>query len=189
MRANRWIWAVVLTAACTASDGVDRNEGSEGIAASQPVRADQFQRGFPLEGTAQQANDASDLRRAIEAYKFFFPTMGSEAVMQQMLSNGAAINEIGHVMATWPRIQFGAANSDTPYALATLDLMSSGPMVVELPPGPFIGFVDDHNMRWVQDMGIIGPDAARVLTTHRRGRRRSSQIAPTAPRDSTPGHL
>jgi hypothetical protein len=31
-------------------------------------------------------------------------------------------------------------------------------MVVELPPGPFIGFVDDHNMRWVQDMGLIGPE-------------------------------
>ena len=31
-------------------------------------------------------------------------------------------------------------------------------MVVELPPGPFIAFVDDHNMRWVQDMGLIGPD-------------------------------
>ena len=118
----------------------------------------QFERGFPTAGTAENSYDASDLRRAIEAYKFFYPTMGSEAVMQQMLSNGAVINEVGHVMATWPRIQFGAANSDTPYALATLDLESFGPMVVELPAGPFIGFVDDHNMRWVQDMGTIGPE-------------------------------
>jgi hypothetical protein len=118
----------------------------------------QFERGFPIGDTAQKAYDASDLRRAIEAYKFFFPTMGSEAVMQQMLSNNAKVNEIGHVMAVWPRIQFGAANSDTPYALATIDLKLSGPMVIELPPGPFIAFVDDHNMRWVQDMGTIGPE-------------------------------
>ncbi len=118
----------------------------------------QFERGFPVAGTAESSYDASDLRRAIEAYKFFYPTMGSEAVMQQMLTNGAKVNEVGHVMATWPRIQFGAANSDTPYALATLDLESAGPMVVELPAGPFIGFVDDHNMRWVQDMGTIGPE-------------------------------
>jgi hypothetical protein len=118
----------------------------------------QFERGFPIGTTAQKAYDASDLRRAIEAYKFFYATMGSETVMQQMLTNGAKINEIGHVMATWPRIQFGAANSDTPYALATLDLKAAGPMVVEIPAGQFIGFVDDHNMRWVQDMGIIGPD-------------------------------
>ena len=79
----------------------------------------QFERGFPTAGTAQKAYDATDLRRAIEAYKFFFPTMGSEAVMQQMLSNGAKINEVGHVMATSPRQQFGGANADTPYALTT----------------------------------------------------------------------
>ncbi len=107
----------------------------------------QFERGYPVAGTAQEAYDASDLRRAIEAYKFFFPTMGTEAVMQQMLSNNAKVNEIGHVMATWPRIQFGAANSDTPYALATIDLELSGPMVIELPPGPFIAFVDDRLQR------------------------------------------
>lgn len=74
----------------------------------------QFERGYPIAGTAESSYDASDMRRAIEAYKFFFPTMGTEAVMQQMLSNNAKVNEIGHVMATWPRIQFGAANSDTP---------------------------------------------------------------------------
>ncbi len=118
----------------------------------------QFERGFPAAGTAEKAYDAADLRRAIEAYKFFYPTMSTEAVMQQMLSNGAKINEVGHVMATSPLQQFGGANADTPYALTTVDLKSSGPMVVELPPGPFIGFVDDHNMRWVLDMGLIGPD-------------------------------
>ncbi len=49
----------------------------------------QFERGFPTAGTAEMAHAAADLRRAIEAYKFFFPTMATEAVMQQMLSNGA----------------------------------------------------------------------------------------------------
>ncbi len=34
----------------------------------------QFERGFPTAGTAEKAHDASDLRRAIEAYKFFYPT-------------------------------------------------------------------------------------------------------------------
>ncbi len=60
----------------------------------------QFERGFPTAGTIEKVYDASDLRRAIEAYKFFYPTMGSEAVMQQMLTNGAKINKVGHVMAT-----------------------------------------------------------------------------------------
>jgi hypothetical protein len=34
----------------------------------------------------------------------------------------------------------------------------TGPIVVEMPAGPFIGMVDDWHMRWVQDMGRPGPD-------------------------------
>jgi len=34
-------------------------------------------------------------------------------------------------------------------------------MVIELPPGPFIGLVDDHNQGWVMDMGLPGPDAGK----------------------------
>jgi len=119
----------------------------------------QFERGYPTAVTAEKAHDAADLRRAIEAYKFFFPTLGSEAVIQQMLSNDAVINEVGHVMATTPLQQFGGANADTPYAMQVVDLELSGPMVVDMPAGPYIAFVDDHNMRWIQDMGLIGPDA------------------------------
>ncbi|MGO8749466.1 MAG: DUF1254 domain-containing protein [Thermoguttaceae bacterium] len=117
-----------------------------------------FERGFPAAGTAEQAYAAADLRRAIEAYKFFYPTISTEAVMQQGLAAGARVNEVGIVMATSPRQQFGGANADTPYAISTMDLKAAGPMVVELPPGPLIGFVDDHNMRWVHDMGTIGPE-------------------------------
>jgi hypothetical protein len=153
MRSSLLPLALALSACCTSVPDSTESPAAPGSTAQYT-----FERGTPTGSTAEDAYYASDLRRAIEAYKFFYPTMGAEAVMQQMLSNGAKINEVGHVMATWPRIQFGAANSDTPYALATLDLKVSGPMVIELPPGPFIGFVDDHNMRWVQDMGIIGPE-------------------------------
>ncbi len=94
----------------------------------------------------------------VEAYKFFYPAVATEAVIQQGAAAGAKVNEVGIVMATSPRQQFGAANADTSYAIATVDLKAAGPMVVELPAGPFIGFVDDHNMRWVLDMGTIGPE-------------------------------
>ncbi len=109
--------ALALSACCTSGP-----DSTESTAAAGSTAQYTFERGTPTGSTADDAYYASDLRRAIEAYKFFYPTMGSEAVMQQMLSNGAKVNEVGHVMATWPRIQFGAANSDTPYALATLDL-------------------------------------------------------------------
>jgi hypothetical protein len=86
-----------------------------------------FEGGYPVAGTAERAYDAADLRRAIEAYKFFYTTIGTEAVMQQMLAAGAKPNEVGIVMATGPRQQFGGANADTPYAITTVDLKAAGP--------------------------------------------------------------
>lgn len=134
--------------------------GSEGKRAS-PVGANQFERGFPLEGTAAQVYDASDLRRAIEAYKVFVPTVASEAVIQQIAGQGGRPNEMGMVHPNQPMQQFQATNSDTPYALATLNLRA-GPMVVEMPANPLLlGIVDDHNMTWVTNLGGIGPDQGR----------------------------
>ena len=78
--------------------------------------------------------------------------------MQQGIAAGAKVNEVGIVMATSPRQQFGGANADTPYAITTVDLKVVRADGGRAPPGPFIGFVDDHNMRWVQDMGTIGPE-------------------------------
>ena len=51
-------------------------------------------------------------------------------------------------------------NSDTPYSGAIVDL-TAGPMVVELPPGMFMGVVNDLNQRYVMDMGLSGPDAGK----------------------------
>jgi hypothetical protein len=116
-----------------------------------------FKSGYPADGTAERAYDDADLSRAIEAYKFFFPTMVNEAMMQAM-PPGDKPNQVGIKYAAGPRHQFFTPNSDTPYALGTLDLKSDGPMVVELPRGNFIGLANDHNMRLVQDMGNIGPD-------------------------------
>ena len=133
--------------ACSESDGTpERN---------------QFERGFPVEGTAQQVYDASDLRRAIEAYKVFVPTVASEAVIQQIAGQGGRPNEMGMVHPNQPMQQFQATNSDTPYALTTLDLRA-GPMVVEMPANPLLlGNLDDHNMTWVTNVGGIGPEEGR----------------------------
>lgn len=38
-------------------------------------------------------------------------------------------------------------------------------MVVELPPGAYIGLVNDHNQGWVLDMGFPVPTQARAAST------------------------
>jgi hypothetical protein len=59
-----------------------------------------------------------------------------------------------------PQHEFLTGNGDTPYGAGDLDLKADGPMVIDLPPGNFIGLVQDHNMRgsstwalmaWIRD--------------------------------------
>ncbi len=114
-----------------------------------------FELGFPSGNTARAANDATDLRRAIEAYKFFYPTVATEAVFQQFVPHGAVANEVGIVMPQDPEQQFAYANQDTPYILGVFDLRA-GPMVVEIPEGLYLGGLDDHNEEWIRDIGLIG---------------------------------
>lgn len=116
-----------------------------------------FERGFPAnDKTIQAARDATFLRRAVEAYKYFYPTVATEAVMQQFEPFGARANEVGIIMPQDPEQQFSVANQDTPYVIAVFDLKKAGPMVIEVPEGPYIGLMDDHNMEWFGDMGVIG---------------------------------
>ena len=96
-----------------------------------------FERSFPSGTTAEDAYYASDLRRAIECYKVFLPTVSSEAVMQQIASIGGQLNKVGMVMATSPKQEFGGPNSDTPYAIIVLDL-TVGPIVVDIPANPLL---------------------------------------------------
>ncbi len=73
---------------------------------------------------------------------------------------GLQDNQAFGIVAATPRQVGFTLNADTPYAAAALDL-SKGPMVIELPPGPYIGLANDHNQSWILDMGLPGPDAGK----------------------------
>jgi hypothetical protein len=118
----------------------------------------QFERGFPTPDTAQRAYDDADLNRAIQAYRFFFPTVSGLAILKGNADIGVIANRVFGMLDTEP-LQVGfTLNSDTPYGPMMLDL-HDGPLVVEIPPGPLICVFIDLNQRWVADMGVPGPDA------------------------------
>ncbi|RSL18777.1 hypothetical protein EDE15_4379 [Edaphobacter aggregans] len=119
-----------------------------------------FERGFPTSDTAQKAYDAADLNRAIEAYKFFYPSVSILATWKGNEAAGVVTNKSFLILQGSPHQLVFTPNSDTPYAGANIDL-SSGPMVVELPPGPLMCVANDLNQRYVMDMGIPGPDAGK----------------------------
>ena len=113
--------------------------------------------GFPPDYAAVRLRDEGDLQRAVTAYRFWYPTVSVEGIFNGNREIGLADNDQIGYCATSPRQVGFTLNSDTPYAAGALDL-SAGPMVIELPPGAYIGLVDDHHQRWVMDMGIPGPD-------------------------------
>ena len=74
--------------------------GAQVLAEESPYT---FTRGFPAnDETIKKAQDATDQRRAIEAYKFFFPTVATESVIQQFKPHGAIPNKVGIIMPQDP---------------------------------------------------------------------------------------
>ena len=119
-----------------------------------------FTRGFPDPEAIDQASRQGDLSRATEAYRFFYPSVSMEGLMQGSREVGAVDNEAFIILDCGPRHVMFTPNSDTPYGATFFDL-SDGPWVIELPPGPYLGLVDDHDHRWVLDLGLPGPDAGK----------------------------
>jgi len=127
----------------------DKNEGYEFIG------------GYPSKTTAQRSYDEVDLGRAIQAYHFFYPTVSMEATFQGQRDAGALDNKGAMILAGGPRHVLFTGNSDTPYMGTAVNLEETGPIVIELPPGPYLGIVNDHNFGWVHDIGLPGPDGGK----------------------------
>ncbi|ALG83230.1 DUF1214 domain-containing protein [Gordonia phthalatica] len=100
-----------------------------------------------------------EFHRAVEVYRFFYPIVSAEAALEGHRKLGLADNRDAYLVALTPSTTAFTGNSDTPYLTMNLNLRTAGPMVVEIPAGPYMGFVNDHNYRAVQDLGLAGPDA------------------------------
>ena len=120
----------------------------------------EFERGFPAADTAQKGYDDVDLNRAIEAYRFFYPTVSGSAIFKGNAKLGIIPNKVFGTLDSQPKHVGFTLNSDTPYAPLLFDL-AQGPMVVELPPGPLICIAMDINQLWVADLGLPGPAAGK----------------------------
>ncbi len=124
---------------------------------SPPVISQMSPAGFPAPDDVQRLYDEAYLNRAVQAYRFFYPTVSGAAIFRGTTEAGVVENKVFGVLDTKPLHVGFTLNSDTPYGPILLDL-SAGPFVIELPPGPLIGAALDLNQRWIADLGIPGPD-------------------------------
>ncbi|MET8039038.1 DUF1254 domain-containing protein [Streptomyces sp. NPDC005345] len=115
----------------------------------------EFEQGYPQAASALGARERVTLRRAIEAYRFFYPVVSMDGILRGTRAVGAVDNKSAPIVVAQPRHVGFTLNSDTPYMGGGLDLRD-GPMVIELPPGPLVGLIDDHYHRWLVDLGLPG---------------------------------
>ena len=120
---------------------------------SQPLQG-----GYPLPDTVQLAYDAVDLNRAVQMYRYFYRSVSGAAIFDGTAKVGVQPNHVFGYLDTQPRHVGFTLNSDTPYGAVLLDL-NAGPMVIEVPAGPFVGALIDIHQRWILDFGLPGPDA------------------------------
>lgn len=97
----------------------------------------EFEGGIPTPATVQRAYDDADLNRALQAYRFFFPSVSGLAIFKGNAALGVEPNTVFGTLDALPQHVGLTLNSDTPYAPLLLDVRD-GPMVIELPPGPLI---------------------------------------------------
>ena len=129
------------------------------ISFSEP-ESKQFSGGYPTPETIQKIYDEVDLNRAVQAYRFFYPTVSIAGTWKGNLDAGLVPNKVFGILEGNPKQLVFTPNSDTPYAGIPLDL-EAGPFVVELPEGPLMCVVNDLNQRYVMDLGLPGPDAGK----------------------------
>ncbi len=116
-----------------------------------------FVDGYPTAATVRKAYDEADLNRAIQCYRFFYPTVSILAVWDGNMKAGCVPNQKFAIMDGAPAQVAFTPNSDTRYAGLPLDL-TDGPVVIEVPAGPIMSAVNDMNQLWVMDIGMPGPD-------------------------------
>ncbi|WP_099021807.1 DUF1214 domain-containing protein [Mycolicibacterium palauense] len=137
----------------------ETTEGSQGT--ETPGRTagagDPLPGGYPAPRTVDLGYEALDLNRAVQTYRQYYRAVSGAAIFDGITKAGGRANEVFGYFQTRPHHVGFTLNADTPYGVALLDL-SAGPMVIELPPGPFVATVFDIHQHWILDMGLPGPD-------------------------------
>jgi len=113
--------------------------------------------GFPDDATVEKLYDDLDFQRAVQAYLLGIPAVS-------MVANREGITRMGPANITIPTFEdlmdshtlFLTANCNTVNTWMWIDL-HNGPVVAEIPP-KVLGMFNDLWGRYVEDVGILGPD-------------------------------
>jgi hypothetical protein len=120
----------------------------------------EFPGGYPTEETAQMVYDELDLQRATQLYLDMYPALSMHGLLKGVIRD-YGVRNCSDVYVTANRLDsqalFLTGNTESIYAFIVTDLKADGPTVIEAPAG-VMGPFDDHNFKFVFDIGPTGMD-------------------------------
>jgi hypothetical protein len=123
----------------------------------------EFAHGYPSQATVKTLFDQMDFQRATQAYLWSLPLMGF-ARWQQQHEQVFGAKDTDLVIYNSYRDKLGllTANATTPYILGFPNLGRTGPLVIEIPPGPTAGGISSLWQLGIHggEFGEAGPDRA-----------------------------
>ena len=117
-----------------------------------------FHDGLPDEETVRKVYDNLDFVRGVEAFLLGMPAANTQGLRRGFIEAGFPPNQgfgISESLADAGAL-FLTPNTVVVYTWAIIDV-KDGPMVLQVPPG-VLGILDDAYWRWVNDLGLTGPD-------------------------------
>ncbi|ART82115.1 hypothetical protein CBP31_05310 [Oceanisphaera profunda] len=123
-----------------------------------PIGELKFFDGVPTDTTINTLYDNLDRMRAVDVYLAHQGAASLYAMRKGNAGIGATSNTVSITeQLLKPDSLYLTGNTSTLYALSYLDLQADGALVVELPAG-MLGFLDDAWFRYIENMGVPGPD-------------------------------
>jgi hypothetical protein len=103
--------------------------------------------------------DELDYQLACQVYLWALPLVSyAQWQNQHREVFGATDYDLVRYMTYRDRLGLITANATTPYILNFIDLSATGPLLIELPPGPTAGGISDFWQREFAIMGEMGPE-------------------------------
>lgn len=116
-----------------------------------------FENGVPTIESSKKLIESFDVMNATVAYSWAMPLVTFYSLFEGITkTNGAGNNDIVLFTGLNNVRPFLTSNNSTPYIFAAIDLSQSGPMILDIPKGMLLGFIDDAWQRPITDLGMTG---------------------------------
>jgi hypothetical protein len=127
-----------------------------------PIGRLEVSNGYPTEATTKKLFDEMDFQRAVQAYLWALPMIGSAQWQNEQHDKfGAGDLDYVDYLDFKDKLGLLTANATTPYSIAFINLAKTGPLVVEIPVGAIAGGIVDVWQRPITDTGALGPEKSK----------------------------